>query len=432
MSEKEKKRKRVSASEQRASKRRSIDGGTSITVSIRQSNGKLCPVLAASPGIQLKPLKFETYSKEKISNDDEAALHPTSSSVLLRSSEHPLLDFTASPDEKANVMHYLGIYDSDSRTIQLVPAHPTTARGTLRSEAAEVHAENEKVAGSKAKQREELGLEFGTKKAKKAINSKTVNAISGVSAKGVEDAIMNDVGDAAAGIPGRSQREDEILKSKPIPRPNLDAKQPQDVYPISILIHPGDLRSIAVKDWQDSVKAGTSVELKSRFVANRLAHVAAKGNVQMLKALKYLLLLIEFVGVLKVAGKTARKVPPNEQLKSRLSEWPETLVDNVRRKFAQGGDLNKWHLDNLMTHMAALSLYIDAFRTDTHDLREDLHLENKQMSQYFHELGCRIRAPTEREYQEFRIANKAQAAQRKVAQLRLPLDFPKTRNPPRR
>lgn len=41
-------------------------------------------------------------------------------------------------------------------------------------------------------------------------------------------------------------------------------------------------------------------------------------------------------------------------------------------------ELNKWHQDNLMTHMAAISLYIDNFRTDTHELREDLRLENKQ------------------------------------------------------
>ena len=31
-----------------------------------------------------------------------------------------------------------------------------------------------------------------------------------------------------------------------------------------------------------------------------------------------------------------------------------------------------------MTHMAAISLFIDNWRTDTHDLREDLRFENKQ------------------------------------------------------
>lgn len=54
------------------------------------------------------------------------------------------------------------------------------------------------------------------------------------------------------------------------------------------------------------------------------------------------------------------------------------------------------------------------------------------MSQYFAELGCRVAAPTEREQADFKIPNKAVAAQRRVAKLKLPLDFPKTRNPPKR
>ena len=41
-------------------------------------------------------------------------------------------------------------------------------------------------------------------------------------------------------------------------------------------------------------------------------------------------------------------------------------------------ELNKWHVDNLITHMAAISLFIDGYKTDTCDLREDLRLENKQ------------------------------------------------------
>lgn len=55
-----------------------------------------------------------------------------------------------------------------------------------------------------------------------------------------------------------------------------------------------------------------------------------------------------------------------------------------------------------------------------------------RMSQYFMELGCRVANPTEREQTEFKMPNKAVAAQRRIAKLKLPLDFPKTRLPPRR
>lgn len=50
---------------------------------------------------------------------------------------------------------------------------------------------------------------------------------------------------------------------------------------------------------------------------------------------------------------------------------------NVRRTDTGHSELNKWHMDNLITHIAALTLYIDNYRTDTHDIREDLGLDNK-------------------------------------------------------
>lgn len=40
--------------------------------------------------------------------------------------------------------------------------------------------------------------------------------------------------------------------------------------------------------------------------------------------------------------------------------------------------MTKWHTDNLVTHMAALSLIIDGFETDMHDLREDLGLKRQE------------------------------------------------------
>lgn len=91
--------------------------------------------------------------------------------------------------------------------------------------------------------------------------------------------------------------------------------------------------------------------------------------------------------------------------------------------------MTKWHVDNLLTHAAALALVVDNFETDVHDLREDLRLDNKQIAQYFHEIGCRVGAPTEAERQKMKIT-KAEAASHRMARLRLPLDFPRQRNIP--
>lgn len=40
--------------------------------------------------------------------------------------------------------------------------------------------------------------------------------------------------------------------------------------------------------------------------------------------------------------------------------------------------MTKWHVDNLMTHIFAMTLIVDMFETDTSDIREDFQLETKQ------------------------------------------------------
>lgn len=42
------------------------------------------------------------------------------------------------------------------------------------------------------------------------------------------------------------------------------------------------------------------------------------------------------------------------------------------------GEMPRWNIDNLMTHIAAAALIVDDFEVDVNDLRDDLKLENKE------------------------------------------------------
>lgn len=44
----------------------------------------------------------------------------------------------------------------------------------------------------------------------------------------------------------------------------------------------------------------------------------------------------------------------------------------------RNNDMSRWHIDNLMTHIAAAALIVDGFEVDVFDLRDDLRLENKE------------------------------------------------------
>ena len=117
----------------------------------------------------------------------------------------------------------------------------------------------------------------------------------------------------------------------------------------------------------------------------------------------------------------------------------------MRRKFApHGGHVTKHDLTLLHTTICALSLHIppqpakdggsssqggnapNELATDPADLRDDLHLESPVILQYFRELGCRVDKPRESEFAKWGIkGGKAEAAARRVARLRIPVEFPK-------
>lgn len=175
MAEKDsKKRKRQSNGVDGPSKKVVIAGnGDKMKVTYSEDT---CPVLLSAPGVNAPKVPFKAWSKAT-SSKRTGAVKPATHHLLLHSSQHPRLDYTATPhtlDGAQQLSHYVAVYDPATKQLRVTPAHHLNLRSTLRSEAQEKEEERLTI----AKQREALGKEFGTKKAKKAIESKTTNAIS--------------------------------------------------------------------------------------------------------------------------------------------------------------------------------------------------------------------------------------------------------------
>lgn len=79
-------------------------------------------------------ISLSTYRKRKPNNE-----------LLLHSSSHPRIDYTAREQNEGGVegllKHYIGIYDAGTQEMQLVEAKKMSVRSTLRSEEAEVREE---------------------------------------------------------------------------------------------------------------------------------------------------------------------------------------------------------------------------------------------------------------------------------------------------
>jgi len=334
--------------------------------------------------------------------------------------------------------HYIGVYDPATRDLKLVQAHRVVLRSTVRPTEKEI--EDSQVQSPRqtfAALRRSLGMEFGTKKARKAIADLTENAITPRKpGNGTDDgppdarttAVLESM--ATAGIPSREDLQEAVDDAKPRPKPNLSATTPAEVYPLSTLIEPEEQNLLQVNEWTTAVHNNEAITTPSRFVANRVASIAAVDSHETktkLKALKYLLALITFANALPRTKTSGARLPPRDKLKAQFAGFPAGLLESLKRKFAPAGAaLSKWHVDRLMTHAAALALAVDGFATDTHDLREDLRLDDRAVAKYFRELGCRVVPLGEKDRGRFGVA-KAEAKGRTVARLKLPLEFPKQR-----
>ncbi|KAL8734811.1 MAG: hypothetical protein Q9166_001162 [cf. Caloplaca sp. 2 TL-2023] len=417
-----------------------------VKVSLIPDEDEWVPVVASTPGLSFpSDITLKPYKKSRKNNIFSTGKSPVPASEhLLHTSAHPKIDYIGREEEESGtdglLNHYLGVYDPQSGQLQLLRARKLVLRGSLRPTPKKAGEEAELANGLSA--RNALGLTFGTKKSQRAIQNLTKNAISpskrNRSAPGEPQPALDPLASAvvssmAAAAPTTSTREDlqaAIDESKPRPKPNLAAETPADVYPIDQLVGKNILPQMTVKEWQDAVEEKREIVTKSRFVSHRIQRIVSEGDVRKIKVVRYLLLLIEWYNALLVSPQgRIRKVPDRTQLREKLGIWGSDLVDGVNQRFAEGArTLTKWQLDNLITHICALCITVDPenFMTDTHDIKEDLRIENKQVRTYFREIGCRVVTPTEGERLRWGLA-KAELPTHQAAKLRLPLEFPKMR-----
>lgn len=424
--------------------------------------------LVNAPGLQF-PKKLHGFApyirestKKVASSDRNKGI--ASTELLLQSSEHPVLDFIgteATEDADSQLKHYVAIVDPDQKTWQFVEVRRMTLRSSVKKHNKEVAEEESDYEGAAYRdQRKALTEAFGTKASRKAAQSEAENSmLAPAGATGaIESALLSSMpaeGIATANLKAQ-ELQAQVQANKPIPTPNLSATHPSEVYTLESLVAGGisTLNQMPIQEWQDAVNAGEAITSTSRYVAHRVDPVVKSTNVTHLQVLRYILTLIELTRNIK-RGKGSdppgsKRVPLRADLKKVLSGGssatallPDTVVEAIRRKYAPGGVMTAHNITLLYTTICALSLHIPPapakdggnsslggntpteLATDPSDLRDDLRLDTPTVTQYFRELGCKSDKPRESEFAKFGIKTKAEAANKRVCKLRLPLDFPK-------
>ena len=280
--------------------------------------------------------------------------------LLHSSSSHPALDYTASEEKSGRaeslLKHYVGIYDPATSRLNIAEAHHVVLRGKLRLTQSEVDEEvqaqeerNKIERKTNRDARQALGMEFGTKKAKRAINDSITNAINpqqrgkdaltnGIAGKDERASALLEIMNAnTAGLPTREERQAAIDDAKPRPTADLDAQQPQDVYLFQQLIPESLLRSLEVHDWIQKAKNNVAIVTHSRYVARRVHDLASAKEMAKLRALRYILTMIDFKAACSPTKNGGFKLPKDREILQKKVDAPSAIIDDIRQKFSEKG-----------------------------------------------------------------------------------------------
>ncbi|KFA47331.1 hypothetical protein S40293_06052 [Stachybotrys chartarum IBT 40293] len=386
------------------------------------------PVIAVTPGVQLPDnLTFHSYMRQ---DDVKSKKDIFDKELAIQSTSHHSIDYTGKEEAPRGLLnHYLGIYDPQTGKLQVVEAKKMVIRPSVRARQATAAQMGEREAKQTMMEaRTELGQTFGTKKAKKAIQERVLNAISPMKKPGetpvaqLDDAsraMLRSVGEITSTMATREELQAAADEARPGPVPNLEAEEIQDVYDPEAIIGASILNLVPVRDWQEAVSRKEGIQVVSKYVATRFNQVAANdADVTRLRVLRYMYFVILFyLSSRPSKQRGVRQLPPREQLREKLAPAPEAVIENIRRRFSEAGQVRKAHIESIMAYCCVFACIIDNFQVDPQDLQGDLRLEPKEMDLYFHVIGARVK----------KVKNKDKGVTH-WARLTLPLEFPKQRH----
>ncbi|KAK6222261.1 DNA-directed RNA polymerase I subunit rpa49 [Pestalotiopsis sp. IQ-011] len=439
-SSQEKKRKRGEENSSKSRKKASVQAPAlpqTIKVASVKTVKTCPPVIATAPGLCLPgDVPFQAYSKPELFTPKKSKKSaPTPTNLVLHSSAHRTLDYTAKEDgvggNESHLKHYIGVFDPATGSLSVMEAKKMAVRGVVRSQKApEDKAADRSLPKTMTELRNDLGEAFGTKKARKAIASITQNAIApekamlgaGGSPRKLDataQAMMESIQESTRGMATREELQASVDQAKPVPPGNFEATEIQEVYKPEHMIGADILISCPIKDWQDSAKKQLPLQLPYQFISTNMYTIAAgPKSTDRLRLLRYLNYLIIFIKIAKPgAQRGVLRVPPKQQLHDKMESAPAPVIESIRRKFSSNGEIRKFHRDLLMTYSCAIAAILMNYEFETSALRQDLGLDERQFAQYWREIGGKLSNPV----------GKVKGTKMQVAKLGLPLEFPQVR-----
>ncbi|KAI0270488.1 Rpa49 subunit specific to nuclear RNA polymerase I [Gloeopeniophorella convolvens] len=403
----------------RKRKRAHADPGAPETLSVELSSlpeTQAGPVLASFPSlIPPKNTAFKCYIHE----EDEGRDFSKRRSTIAGETETVEFSGSQGGSDGPSSRYFVALRQPGSSKLILQPAPIYSISRQVK--VLKGFKSAEPSAADRIHARNVLGETFGTKKAKQAIRAHERNKVDVSAMEGVAGVLQDRIEEGTENLPTKEEAVDSANASRLIPPYDVDAQQPEDIYPLHNIIP--EQEWAAMDSILHRLKSAGSDQARVRLLPNSrsdwirqhlmLAYSVPKPNSKVVKMLIYASALIAFRGV---AG---RNVPDRTAVLEKLSPAPETVVDGILSRFtetARGSTRAQMTSENdtkLLTYLFALCLKVDDFA------------RTRRVNALFKSLGCTIGKLSQQDLKRLGLPDIA--ASNKRAILKAPLTFPKPR-----
>jgi DNA-directed RNA polymerase I subunit RPA49 len=399
-------------------KKRKLEDGT-VQVNIRKIGDKDSLFVGSFSGIEApEKVKFDVYKAKS-----ELLIHGESDKIEYEG--------RLSPEEKAD--YCIAVYDKDTNSIDLYPSSLIPITNVVKSKKTVKGPAIKQQNVRNIIQRSTLGEAFGTKKAKKALQSLEKNRIDADKLVSMETSIVDSVKTNTENLPSMEAMQEQQSVERPIPPHNLETTDVNEVYTLESVIpkREYDVLRLApiVKESDPKKKLELFPYKNSFYISTRLDQLSERNGDQTdrIKQLYYLSILL---GLFE-----NRRISSRMDLTKRLGNLPEIVVNSLIERFtvAKAGAVGKSKDRNfaidpvcetrLLSYILVLVLRLDNFIVEIPPLARELSIKPVKLVELFRSVGCNVKPPSQVQAEAMGLS-KYLLSSYKLAILSAPLKLP--------
>ncbi|KAF8515700.1 RNA polymerase I associated factor, A49-like protein [Hysterangium stoloniferum] len=413
-------------------RKRDIQHNDKVTLSMSTAFSTVGPVIAAFPAIQPEQsTPFKCYVKRKKNAGDATTQGPNSQEAIMVGETDSVEFHSGSVGATGSSCQYLiGIRDKKTNRVILRPAGlHVLSRDIKAFKSLDPLAVSQ---DERSKARNELGEAFGSKKAKLAIKAMERNRVDVSAMEGVAGHLQDSIDAGTGSLPSLEAAKAAADESRPIPRYNVQAKSPDQIYALHDIVSEAELNSISVSRLihasDENGRLACLPFQRSSWINQHIKfefESSAKPSKNNLKILFYISSMFLF-------RMSSSSVRDKTKLQQRMSMVPNEIIDGLLSRFTERSresttaQTTKGAETLLLTHMFALCLRVDRYATDPALLASDLSMTVANVTKHFKQLGCKVEVLSSAQRTELGLGPTADK-DAKLCILRVPFDFPKQR-----